>query len=284
LVVNGPGRDGLLPGPVLFLVDPAPAPGQPPGLPHLPGPPLDMPEQFRERYALPEGLPKDPQPGQTATIGGVTYRFNENRRWQRIFETRPATQQGAASGQSKPAGPLPKVTFEPASPEDFVKARDKLPGELRAFLTPYTAEDIHAKIAQGAKVYLSEDKTTGYLLVPLADRPGQYELCNLFNAGGPPRAGVAAAIQAIAQGASQLDCIGPRLLELYSQLGFEVYRPLAWDDQYAPPNWNYEKYDRPLIYLMRYVGQTRDKQQIEKRYLTGYYGTVVVAKHKRPKR
>jgi len=59
------------------------APGQPPDLPNLSGPPLDTPEQFRERYSLPEGLPKNPQVGQTATIGGVTYQFNENRRWQR---------------------------------------------------------------------------------------------------------------------------------------------------------------------------------------------------------
>ena len=60
------------------------APGQPPDLPNLSGPPLDTPEQFRERYSLPEGLPKNPQVGQTATIGGVTYQFNENRRWQKV--------------------------------------------------------------------------------------------------------------------------------------------------------------------------------------------------------
>jgi hypothetical protein len=48
------------------------------------GPPPILPEQFRERYALPQGLPKNPQEGQTATIGGVTYQFNENRRWQKV--------------------------------------------------------------------------------------------------------------------------------------------------------------------------------------------------------
>jgi len=48
------------------------------------GPPPILPEQFRERYALPEGLPKNPQIGQTATIGGVSYQFNENRRWQKV--------------------------------------------------------------------------------------------------------------------------------------------------------------------------------------------------------
>ena len=60
------------------------APGQPPGLSNLPSPPPDTPEQFRERYALPEGLPKNPQVGHTVTIAGVTYQFNENHRWQKI--------------------------------------------------------------------------------------------------------------------------------------------------------------------------------------------------------
>ena len=40
----------------------------------------------------------------------------------------------------------------------------------------------------------------------------------------------------------------------------------------APAGWDYQKHDRPPIYFMRYVGDTRDPEEIRRRAESGYYG------------
>ena len=47
---------------------------------------------------------------------------------------------------------------------------------------------------------------------------------------------------------------------------------LAWDDQYAPEGWDYEKHGRPPIYFMRHVGDTRAPEEVRRRAESGYYG------------
>lgn len=79
-------------------------------------------------------------------------------------------------------------------------------------------------------------------------------------------------IEAISQGATTLDCIGDGLAKIYHKFGFKVYKVVPWDDQYAPEGWDYEKNDRPPIYFMRYIGDTRDPEEIKKRAESGYYG------------
>ncbi len=37
----------------------------------------------------------------------------------------------------------------------------------------------------------------------------------------------------------------PKLNEIYSSEGFKEYDRVAWDDQYAPANWDYNKYGTP---------------------------------------
>ena len=47
-----------------------------------------------------------------------------------------------------------------------------------------------------------------------------------------------------------LFCIGDFLRDMYKAYGFKVYETLEWDDQYAPKNWDYDKYGRPNLYEM----------------------------------
>jgi hypothetical protein len=237
------------------------------------------------RYGLPPGLPRNPRPGQTARIGDKTYIFDpETHRW-RLWDQpasrpseppRPEVPSAEPPAQAAPArplqSPLPRVDFQASSPKRFVRFRDQLPKDRLAFLSRYTAQEIAAKIEKGARIYQTADGTAGYMLVPLEGRPGQYDLGNVFRLEhGVPGAGGAAVAKAISQGATTLDCIGPQLAKLYARFGFKVWKVDAWDDQYAPPDWDYEQHGRPNIYYMYYAGETRDEEEIRRRYETRFY-------------
>ncbi|ASV75264.1 hypothetical protein THTE_2662 [Thermogutta terrifontis] len=238
------------------------------------------------KYALPKGLPEDPQEGTLATIDGKTYAYLPDaagrHQWQRVDQGAVASGgKGGGSPESAPKPPAEKrsaskvssVEFVTAEPKKFVEARDSLTPDMRAFLSPYTEEQIEDKIKHGAKIFLTSDGTAGYMLVPIPGTPGEYDLCNVFRTPkGPKGAGQAAVIQAISQGATTLDCIGEGLARIYHKYGFRVYKVVPWDDQYAPEGWDYEKNDRPPIYFMRYVGDTRDPEEIRRRAESGYYG------------
>ena len=52
------------------------------------------------------------------------------------------------------------------------------------------------------------------------------------------------------KGGKKLDCFDGFLSKLYSKLGFKEKARMAWDDQYAPKNWNYERDGRPDVIMM----------------------------------
>ena len=240
------------------------------------------------QYSLPEGLPENPEEGTRVTIKGKTYAYIPNAagklQWQVVDETKSEPSQlkepsASPKKEEEHAGPpqkaskLPQVKFGPTTPQRFIQFRDSLPADKRAYLSQYTAEEIEDKIKAGAKIFQTEDGTAGYMLVPIPDRPGEYDLCNVFRTPqGPKGGGQAAVIEAISQGATTLDCIGDGLAKIYHKFGFKVYKVVPWDDQYAPEGWDYEKNDRPPIYFMRYIGDTRDPEEIRQRAETGYYG------------
>ena len=193
--------------------------------------------------------------------------------------TRPPGEKKEASQQEKTKAPgkkregIPKVDFHETTPERFVEFRDKLPPDRRAFLTLYSIDEIRDKIKKGAKIFQTADGTAGYMLVPWEGKPGEYDLCNVFRIpGGTPGAGQAAVADAISRGATTLDCLGDRLAEIYHAFGFKVYKVEPFNDAYAPPDWDYAKNGRPNVYYMKYIGGTRDLQEIIRRAETGYYG------------
>lgn len=133
------------------------------------------------------------------------------------------------------------MTYTEAAYKEFIKQIRQMPFALSVFLTPYTAEEYEEK---GAVCYLSADKQSGYALTR------EYDLISVFSLPGANQ-GKAAIKSAVANGAQTLDCIGDFLATLYSKFGFVEYDRLAWDDQYAPENWDYELRGRPDIVFMR---------------------------------
>ncbi|NQT91441.1 MAG: hypothetical protein HQ559_01675 [Lentisphaerae bacterium] len=135
--------------------------------------------------------------------------------------------------------PTPKLKFRKSGLSNFVSARNKLPGDKLAFLTPYTEAEYKQ---MGARVFLTNDGLSGFAI----KKNG--ELVSVFsNARGR---GAALVQDAVDRGATRLDCLGEHLRELYKDRGFKVTKTIHWSDDYAPASWDYEKYGRPDVYEM----------------------------------
>jgi len=127
------------------------------------------------------------------------------------------------------------------STDRFVKLRDSnVPTKYAAFVTMYTPEEYRKK---EAKTYTSQSGQSGYAIAPDGD------LISVFSKPGTG-AGADLMRAAIKNGAKKLDCIGPYLPQFYAKFGFQEHDRMAWNDRYAPPGWNYEKFGRPDIILM----------------------------------
>jgi len=158
------------------------------------------------------------------------------------------------SKKSEPLTPqnIPQVNFRTSevSHSEFMASRDK---STRKHNFSEISEEKFAE----SQIFLSSDGTAGCLV----DKDG--DLGNVFNNDGPKRAGSAAVIEAIKSGAKTLDCYEGHLTTLYSQLGFVPVAKLRFVDEYAPPDWDYEKNKRPDVVVMAYQGG--DRQTIQSR-------------------
>lgn len=94
------------------------------------------------------------------------------------------------------------------------------------------------------RTYLSSTGRSGYGI----DR--ECHLISLFSLPGAFE-GATAVKDAIANGATELDCIGNILADFYKTYGFAEYHREKWDDRFAPKGWNYDKWGRPDIIFMR---------------------------------
>jgi hypothetical protein len=140
---------------------------------------------------------------------------------------------------------IPSVEFHPVTdPKVFEAAKS---ANSRAWnLSPHSAEEFAA-----SKAFLSPDGKTGYMLSPEGD------IQNLFNNGGPPKAGQAAFLHAIENGGKTLDAYagdGNFLPKLYAKFGFKPTEAMKFADEYAPAGWDYTADGRPDIIFMRYEG------------------------------
>lgn len=132
----------------------------------------------------------------------------------------------------------------------FVEERDRSPRQ--EFLTPKTEQDL----ANHTVVLLKSGKA-GYAISPEGD------LQNVFNNNGQG-AGAEAICDAIARGATTLDCFDGFLPMYYAKFGFEKVREISWDDQYAPDGWDYGRLGRPNVVFMEYRGGTRDANEVRR--------------------
>jgi hypothetical protein len=138
-----------------------------------------------------------------------------------------------------PGGAARPVKMGTVDPATFIQARDK--STRAGFLSPYTPEEL-----ANARLYKASDMDVGYAITPEGD------LINVFNNSGIEGAGAEAVIDALKNGARTLDCLGEDLVKYYQHFGFRIRETMAWDDAYAPKNWNYEKDGRPDVYFLEY--------------------------------
>ncbi|MFZ2206083.1 MAG: hypothetical protein WAV29_01320 [Microgenomates group bacterium] len=138
--------------------------------------------------------------------------------------------------------PNPARVFNSVSAEEFIKQRDMLESDLFAFLTPHTGIDYCDK---NTRLFLSEDSQSGFGINP------DGELISVF-ALERSRGKILVA-EAKKQGAKYLSCMGDHLLKMYSEFDFSPVEILKWDNQFAPKNWNYERFGTPNIYDMKLI-------------------------------
>lgn len=114
------------------------------------------------------------------------------------------------------------------------------------FLSKYTAEELKNHNVQ---TYQLNGYHIGYALKP--DEDG-VDIISVHN-NEPNIKGVGDALieSAKANGGTKLDHYDGFLSDLYSKHGFEEYDRYKWDDQYADPNWDYERYGRPDVILRK---------------------------------
>lgn len=144
----------------------------------------------------------------------------------------------------KAAGLPPAVEeFLEGNAADLINGINGLPAHLKGYVTVYTEEEYRK---MGAKIYLTEDKLSGFAIKP------DGELISVFSS--VRGRGNAIAKMAVMKGAMHLDCYEHpttrHLTVLYSDVGFMETKRLKWDDQYAPQGWDYERNDNPDVVFM----------------------------------
>jgi hypothetical protein len=141
-----------------------------------------------------------------------------------------------------------RKNFNEVSADEFIVARDRPPPDLFAFLTPHTNADYKNK---GTKLFLSQDKQSGFGINP------DGELISVFAL--ERQRGKILVAEARKQGAMYLSCMDDHLLALYSEFDFGPVEVLKWDNQFAPKNWNYERFGTPNIYEMKLINPYNEK-------------------------
>lgn len=128
--------------------------------------------------------------------------------------------------------------------EQFLESLNR--STRKPFLSKYTAEELKNHNVQ---TYQLNGYHIGYALKP--DEDG-VDIISVHN-NEPNIKGVEDALieSAKANGGTKLDHYDGFLSDLYSKHGFEEYDRYKWDDQYADPNWDYERYGRPDVILRK---------------------------------
>ena len=128
--------------------------------------------------------------------------------------------------------------------EQFLESLNR--STRKPFLSKYTAEELKNHNVQ---TYQLNGYHIGYALKP--DEDG-VDIISVHN-NEPNIKGVGDALieSAKANGGTKLDHYDGFLSDLYSKHGFEEYDRYKCDDQYADPNWDYERYGRPDVILRK---------------------------------
>ncbi len=131
--------------------------------------------------------------------------------------------------------------FKAVSSKSFSQIISKIPAPFNSFLSDYTSVDYDS---MQAICYLADTNDAGYVIKPDGD------IISVFSLPGAGK-GEQAIQSAIENGGTKLDCMNGFLVEFYGDQGFEEYDRMAWNDDYAPKNWDYKRFGRPDIIFMK---------------------------------
>ena len=120
------------------------------------------------------------------------------------------------------------------NPKDFFDAAKK--SRRKAMLTDYSPQEY-----KNMKTFLLKGYDIGYAIKNDGD------IVSVFNNSSVRNIGKELVQSAIQNGGTKLDHYDGFLSTLYEPSGFKEYQRYKWDDQYAPANWDYEKFGRPDI-------------------------------------
>lgn len=124
--------------------------------------------------------------------------------------------------------------------ESFVKEIQR--NKRSEFLTPYTAEEFRDT---GVQTFQVKGYEIGFALKPIPN--GGYDIISVHN--NTPVRGIGEALidSAIRLGGRTLDHFDGFLSDFYKKKGFKEIGRYDWNPEYAPKNWNYEKYGTPSL-------------------------------------
>ena len=152
----------------------------------------------------------------------------------------------------------PDVGIRLSEHNAYVAARANAPQEYQPFLTLYSPRELAER---GARTYLTDDQSAGYFIDPDGQIGGVFTTPD-----AQPGVGKALMVHAIQNGGSYVFHFDGFLTRYYSQFGFRPIGSLPWNPDYAPTNWNYERYGTPRVVWMSYDGGPRES--IAERYGT----------------
>ena len=139
-------------------------------------------------------------------------------------------------------------SLRPNEVSGYTDAVSSMDPSKAGFLTPTTPEQLAQRVSGGDRVFMNQDRV-GYILSKDGDLQG------VINPSGIRGAGKGAIQDAIDRGAVSLDAFDGFLPDYYRQFGFQETGRVPFDPQYAPPNWDYQKYGTPDVVFMRLKGR-----------------------------
>lgn len=115
-----------------------------------------------------------------------------------------------------------------------------------SFLTPYTVDEFKNA---GVQTFQVPGYEIGFALKPMPE--GDNDIISVHNNTNIHGIGDALIDSAKRLGGTTLDHFDGFLSDFYNKKGFKEYDRWKWDDQYAPTDWDYEKYGKPDVILRR---------------------------------
>ena len=142
---------------------------------------------------------------------------------------------GAPEAAAAGSNALPLIGLAPEHAQSFSDALSaaKAANPWGDQVYQYPTEDYSAM-----KMFMTPDRKAGYAIKPDGD------IVSVFKHPDSPEKGfgVRALNHAVQNGGTKLDAFDTELPKIYAKAGFQEYARTPWDDAFAPPNWDYQKY------------------------------------------